>query len=99
MIVPVENRIYPPDFKEMEVDSFRNLNLCIPYSLAGEATLSGVRRWIWVKICYIRAPKFAPFNGMCFIPSIACFNRSGLQHDSGVPVEIEWFPYPPRDVK
>lgn len=32
------------------------------------------------------------FNGVCFIPCIVHFNKSSLQMDKGIPVEIEWLP-------
>lgn len=46
MCVPVGNRTCPPSAEETGVDSFRKLAcLCTPYTLPGEAVLSGMRRW------------------------------------------------------
>ena len=68
MCVPVGNRTCPPSAEETGVDSFRKLAcLCTPYTLPGEAVLSGMRRWAGGEIYQIRTPTFSPLS-ILFVP-------------------------------
>ena len=90
MIVPVENRMCPSGLEEREVGSFRNLTwLCILHMLVREGSMIKHEEMVWEWDMPNQDPIYSPsFNGARSMPGIVYFERSSLQQNNVIPVEI-----------
>ena len=92
MIVLVGKKNVPLSLEEGGVaGSFRNLTwLYITYILDEGGSLVRCEEMNWDQDMPDQDLHFLPsFSGLCFIPSMVCFNSFSLYQGNGIPVDIE----------